>query len=363
MRRQLAAGTLVQAMLLSSASVAAWVAIQGAAVFHGEVCSVFRPTGVVRGLALFDEGRAAIFAGAVYSPVSGPGPVFVAGVYDLTTDPPRLKHRFEGVDAWRVCAGRQHGFVCARDGGLYVYDAHAPGPSLRRLGRHDFRLASVLQCPDDGSIVFVSSSAPQRMLSEDDSSLVHAAAAWDRQSGVRLWHRSDIAVSSSAFMPAGARMFVGLEGGAVLELEPASGATVRQIDRLPGRVCALSVAPGGDRLIFGDLYGNVAVTELSTGRRLWSRRHGTIQCQFAWRGQNVVIATGSKVALVCSQTGQSLAAIGELRLVAGVATAASGEVYACDRGNIVIWNPDAEQAYRVFSPTRDWTSVAAILKR
>ena len=336
-----------QASALSLAAVVGLVVLQGAALFRQEVRDASGPpSSLVRSFAPLDDDRAAIFACSLAASVNGPALVQIGGIYDLTTDPPTLRRRFEGLDPHRVCGSGRRAFLSTCSGEVYSYELTSPCCEPILLGRHDHGYLQALECADDGSIVVATAA--------------RVAMAWNVDARKLLWRRSNIDVSSCRFAPGSRRLFAGLDTGEIVELDPLSGATVGRFLQLAGRVTSITISPGEDCLAAIDMHGNLFVIEIRISLLHWSMRcsKSGLRARFSPDGKTLAIIHPSPtddLGLFCAFSGRRLRGLsGSMGTVAGLAVTSRGTIYAWEGGDILVWDPGQATKLRSFCPARDW---------
>jgi hypothetical protein len=341
-----------QASLLSLAAFTTFVVFQGAVLFRREVRDVSNPpSSLVRDFALVDGGRRGVFACSVASSVSGPAHVEIGGIYDLTTEPPALVHRFRGLDPHSVCCAVRRAFLSTWSGEIYAYDLALAGREPVLLGKHVHPYVQALECSDDASIVVAAAA--------------RVAMAWDAEARRLLWRRDDLEITSCCFLPGGQRLFAGLNTGHIVELDPRSGTEIDRLAQHEGHVASISIAPQGDCLASLDWHGSLLVTELrSDGLRAsnvrWSKRcsNSAMRARFSSDGKTLAIEHASPaddLGLFCARSGRRLRGLSCTDgVIAGLKMSSSGTVYAWEGCDIVAWNPGQTIELRRFTPARDW---------
>jgi WD40 repeat protein len=286
----------------------------------------------VQNMVLLDGDRTALILFTAY-----PWALFensglkVADFYDLSGKSPRRKEPLRHGIPWMIAGSPdgRYAFLCTQAGALYWFDVMITPRQLHYLGSHPNGYGQLLECSDDGALLLMTGGV---------------TTLWDRAAATLLWTRSGSEISSCSFWPGSHRLICGLATGDLVELDPATGLTLRQIDQLPTTVSSLSLSPDGQHVASCDSSGNCKVTELATGRCIWSYGCRTMSVvRFAPDGQSLLVShprPGIDLALFSLDTGQPLATLDDLSWwIKEVRVTREGTAYiACVNGTITTWD-------------------------
>src|SRR4030095_5367367 len=149
-----------------------------------------------------------------------------------------------------------YGFIATTAGDLYSLDLAARSAPVR-LGQHQEKYAFFLGCTADGALLVASG--------------FDGISCWDRAAARCLWRHSDIGLYNGTFVPGTKRFFAALETGPILELDASSVITLRELTNHCGSFIQLDISADGQRLAATNAFGACVVSELATGKSLWSR--------------------------------------------------------------------------------------------
>jgi len=116
-----------------------------------------------------------------------------------------------------------------------------------------------LACSPDG----------RRLLSTGFSTL----CGWDAQCGALSWQRDDFDVNCLAFDNQSRVAVCGMRDGRVVELDLASGGTLRELAKLPYPVRSISVSSSGGLVACVTADGRVLLANWQTGEVIWQDQH------------------------------------------------------------------------------------------
>lgn len=154
-------------------------------------------------------------------------------------------------------------YVGTWDGGIYALDVSGRKATCRRVARHPEKYITQMQCSPDGSLVVATG--------------YKVTAGWNAASGELLW-QGRLGVSCLAFAERAPRLFCGLKGGAIIELDPERGITLATIPAQSSSLKSISVSPHGERLASVTAMGGLALSDVAKGSVLWSARQTFATC-------------------------------------------------------------------------------------
>jgi hypothetical protein len=326
-------------------------AVAGAALLHGSLLSRHEIAAVsedcpcsIGRVSIKDDHASAVVAFTVVDPLGG-AHRHLAGAYDLTAQPPAFEVLCPQLDPWRAvtASGGEHAFISTRDGRLYSLDMRARSGEPLFLGKQDPGHADWLECTPDGSIVVVGWR--------------NLVSVWHRESKRLLWQRADLTCGTIRAEPN--RIVCATEAGEVLEIDLASGRTLRKIAAFEQQQLALAVSPCGRYLASLDYSRHVLISKIHDGSILWSCRCAeVVGPRFSPDGNFVLVAYSSRseqLAIHCAATGRKLRRLSGIpEPIRGLAVSGGGIVFAWGDKTITACNlTTGSIVFRLF-PERDW---------
>jgi hypothetical protein len=236
----------------------------------------------VRDVVLLDQDRTALVLYSVHPPRDH-GNRQAVEIHDLVPNRVRRDGLLSHGLPWLVAASRDshYGFVCSESSGLYWFDVASAPPKLRQIGTSAGDHAEFLLASGDGALVLLVRRA--------------TASVWDRTSGLMIWARDGLPITSCEFVPRSHRVLCGLATGELLELDPKTGRTLRLIENNLHLINSLSISEDGSRIAFGDAGCNCLVRELASGRCLWSHECARAPLvRFATDGESLLVTDPSQ---------------------------------------------------------------------
>jgi hypothetical protein len=338
------------AIVLSAATVIVVVCVQGVLLFPNHVTKAWSPwRTVMRQFCLGYDGRVALVLVTVHPQPYAATPQNALAVGDLSIQPPSFRRLMLDDSPWdAICAPRgAYGFFSTERGDLFWLSLAGPRESPRLLGRHEGAKTRVLQCADDGSVLIAASDQ---------------VTAWDRTAARLLWRRTDISMTSCAFMPGSRTLLCGLENGELVELETATGVNLRMIGQgTPNHesIVNLAVSHSGGCMATVDSRGSCVVTELATGGQIWlhGRKAGG-GVQFSVDGRTLIVPNyddSMNAAMVSFESGDVIRSLRGLSgVIQNVTVTADGTAYLwSSQGTVTAWNLSAGAVTGQFRPLQD----------
>jgi hypothetical protein len=323
---------LLPALGLSAASLAAAVILQGAILFPRQLWTLCEPPkiGILRVMPFSESGWAAVAvvrntrrAGGLYRRVC---------IQNFASGNARVDRLPFAFALWNAASSRSGDrlFVSTPEGDIYSLDLRSPQSSPQLLGTHPAGSVD-LHCATDGSIAFATNQT--------------VSSGWHFDQLNPSWQRTDIFVTSACFHPASPRLFCGLQTGQALELDPHSGATLREFRAHWTIPIALDVSADGKRIAALGDNGTCVVTDLERNQPLWERRFPLPFVCPRFSADGTLLLTPSPIRAPCvnvvsAQTGEPVKELtGAIAEIAGIAVTSSGLVYAWDAaGAISVWD-------------------------
>jgi WD40 repeat protein len=167
--------------------------------------------------------------------------------------------------------------IGGEEGAIYTWDASNSQVAPRSLGRHP------------GSVTLAADHAGRWLVSSND----RAVCLWDLQARQMKWRRNDLMTTKLVTHPVSDRILCGTAQGEVLELDLATGNTLRTIARHgDGSVECLSVSANGMQVASIGDDRRLIVTDWQRAETVWSRpHHPTSQACFSPAG-NTLVSSG-----------------------------------------------------------------------
>jgi hypothetical protein len=298
----------------------------------------------VRSLSICDDGCAALLL------IREPGVLykdsfrFSLAPFSTIDSPTPLRLPMAGLVPWRATGASRgpYGFIATTAGDLYSLDLAARSAPVR-LGQHQEKYPFFLGCTADGALLVASG--------------FDGISCWDRAAARCLWRHSDIGLYNGTFVPGTKRFFATLETGPILELDASSGITLRELTNHCGPFIQLDISADGQRLAATNTHGVCVVSELATGKPLWSRPtripEGTPR--FSPDGSILMVPDQRgrpRVSLFSTASGDLLGElIGAQAAIVGLAVTPQGAVYAWDlSGTVSVWNLGSRRLRFQFQP-------------
>jgi WD40 repeat protein len=362
MKSNLQCGPFILTIGVSFAAVSIMAVVQGTILFRRDISKVLGPPDCsINRLILINDDRSALVCFTVVSPLEKVPHTHAVAIYDLSSEPPSPEFLCPELTPHRVAAPRSGSwiYIATDQGELFALDVEERPHSPIYLGRHDYTHVALLECSDDGSIVTAAG--------------LNIAIAWHRETKQVLWRREDLQAYCGAFVSGGSRFVCGLENGEVLELDAATGETLRKLADHGRWVNELAVSPRGDYMATIDLDDRLIVTDLVRGEVVWSRMlrqfvsgmvpELTVRPVFSSNGQSLAVVDlvhRERIVFVRPSDGlvtHSRASRG--LIVKGLAIAKNGTCYSWDYGATVAeWRPDTDTDIRRFAPVKSWAACA-----
>ena len=204
----------VYAIGISTLTVGTAIAFQSVWFFADEFETLCRPHVGVRQVAVGDSGRAAWTTIASIAAHGQQGADPCVRLHDLTQSPPLCRElRLDSAPTQLACSPQGScGFVSTITGEFFAIDTAADAPQLIQFGLCDSLFPRSIVCSRDSSRVIV---------------VGQGLTAWDRASRQKSWQRADLQSLGGDFDSSGDKFFCCLKRGGILELDAATGATVR----------------------------------------------------------------------------------------------------------------------------------------
>ena len=330
----------VYAIGISTLTVGTAIAFQSVWFFADEFETLCRPHVGVRQVAVGDSGRA---AWATVTSIAAHGQQAAdpcVRLHDLTQNPPLCRElRLNSAPVKIACSSRgSYGFVCTTIGELYAINVAADSPRPIHLGVCEGESTHAIVCSADGSRVLV---AGQRL------------TAWDRASRQKLWQRSDLHATGGDLDACGDTFYCCLKRGGILELDAATGATLRHVGEDDIQTLGLAVSPDGAWLACVEM-AQYRMIDCHTGATRWLK-HGRlpIQPQFLEGGRTVLLTYVQGVAtlaVVDTSTGSPVSAIPYDLQILGLAATSTGSAYIWSTTTIEETDLASGQVLRAFRP-------------
>jgi WD40 repeat protein len=335
----------IAALCLSGAAFAGCVALQAAIFVCHDRSEMDPPDSItVRRVVLTNEGRTALVLHSdhhlqdLFENAS-----HVASIWDVSTREPRFQTQLPQEAIWQIASApaSSYAFVATEAGDLYWLDLATSELALHRLGSFPAGHGRLMECADDGSVVIVAG--------ED-------LTAWDRDSAQLSWRRTDVSVTAVSFLPRSHRVLCGLETGEVIEIDPVTGDTLREVARHRSPVMSIAVSPDARLFASAGTYDECQVTELATGRRVWSHPCVTLAvARFSPDGRLLLLSGAEKEAsmtLFSLSSGEPIARLcGRKGAIKEVTVAGDGTTYVCGaEPTITVWNMAAGSVTACFNP-------------
>jgi len=306
-----------------------FVFVQGRFVFHQELARVLRPEQVcIDRFVPTDDGQRALAVLLSHS-AGDPHIAKVAGLSDLTSEPPTFEPFQVPSTDWISTAQSRSGagFLCLENGNLYWLEQAGAG-GTRYFGTDPMARGGVLAWPDDGSMLVVANGH---------------ITAWDPRAAATLWRRSNLAAISCAFVPGSRRLVCCLQSGEVVELDPRTGDCVRRIARYPHAAAWVGISPDRSRLAVTRRGSDCLMANFQTGETVWTRQfHFTACPQFSADGSSLLVPAldvAPGIAVVSTSSGETVGLLKDGECVAGLHATSAGNVYArCVGGRVTAWN-------------------------
>ena len=325
---------------ISTLIVGIAIALQSVWFYPRELEKLCRPRVIVRQVAVGDGGRVVWATVTSIAAYGQKGADHCVRLHDLRQSPPHCRElRLNAAPEHIACSSQgSYGFVCTREGELYAINVAANSLQPIHLGLCDGELAHEIACSADGSRVIVAGEG---------------LAAWDRASRQMSWQRTDLQNLGGDFDSSGDRFFCCLRRGGILELDAATGATVRHVGEDDFQALGLAVSPDGAWL----------ACQESEQYRMIDRQNGTtrwlkscqlpVQPQFREGGRTVLVANvegGATCAELDSSTGRSVRSFPCELQVVGLAMISTGNAYIWSTTTIEEFDLASGQVVRAFRP-------------
>jgi hypothetical protein len=353
--------TVSVALVVSLLTLVASAAVQGVFFFRRSLQELGQPRlSAVRDVCPIGPGQAAVLF-TVVPDLEKVGLHQFLGIYDESAHRMVLRPLELDIVPWLIggSASSEKLFVVTRERCLYSMDTHCAASSLQYFGCHEPSPPHMLECSEDGSLVVIAS--------------VDIVSGWDTRQRRLLWRRTGLATTAGTFVAGSHRFVCGLECGAMLELDPRTGATRRMVATAGNWVNGLTVSSCETYLAAIDSIGRLSMHDFRTGRELWSRDCAVllggkpVTPRFVPGLEAIVVAyaqRGKRLAVHAAATGKEAAEFQELAGgdVKGLEVTSNGLAYVWDdAGSVTVWEVNSGKVRRRFSPERDvarW-SVAA----
>ena len=235
--------------------------------------------------------------------------------------------------------------VGAADGALYTTNlSHLSAPA--RMGQQT-----------DGEVLCLECTTDERFLVSAGHANLYG---WDLESRALLWRREALEANCIALDPRSRRLICGLRDGQIVELDSASGRTLRLLARMAYPVRQVAISPDGRSVVGIGAEGRILALEASSGECRWqdagSPYHagGFRVASFSPCGKMLVTVAKEdirKLAIWSASTGQWLGYLqGHSRAVAGASFASDGKLYSWGTdGTIRAWNVQQQSSLSVSS--------------
>lgn len=324
---------LVPAIGLSSAAMAAAVILQGVILFPQHLRTLREPPKVeIRRLMAFGSGQCAALLRLQTPLLVGELQNHALCACKLGPDETRPHRLPFDFTLWKVATSRvgSRMFLSSPEGNIYSHDPSLPQSMPRLLGNHPAGFAD-LECAHDGSIAIACNHG--------------ITTGWQYGTPLPLWQRTDTEFTCICFHPASLRLFCGLGTGNGVELDPLSGATLREFHTHWDTPIALDISADGQCIAALGDNGSCVVTDLQQNRRLWERHFPPPVAQPRFSPDGKLLLTPSptrspSLNVVSASTGELVAELkGATAEIAGIEVTSSGLVCAWDAaGSITVWN-------------------------
>lgn len=204
-----------------------------------------------------------------------------------------------------------------------------------------------------GALVMLAADATGQTLIVANEELI---SAWDVPSRRLRWSRSDLIVTSIVGNST-PTIICGTMRGAVLELDPASGATQRVLARHTGAVVCLDISPDGATLASIGAERRLLATDCRQLETMWSQPHSALaQVCFSPAGDTIVSSGFMKDNWMLMAwnvaSGETTAELrGHESVILGMIFDDSGQLYSwsCD-GTIRTWDLGRDQQIDSYTP-------------
>jgi WD40 repeat protein len=318
---------------VSFAAVSAFTGLLGLAFLPTEIQPVQQNVAVTHSLELNDGGVVTLFW-SMPSGYGGGRKHHLAVQREDGADPHSCWTAFEPLSLAKG-PGQDHVLVGALDGSIHLLDiAHSTTESVG-TDRHRGGVIA-LACSADG----------QCLVSQGFSDL----RAWDLTAQRDRWHRTDISPFGFVLSPDSRTAVIATPSEEVLEIDLASGRTLRALARLHSSVLQLALSPDGNTLAILVGSGHLLMLDVHSGAPLWeqpmpfpARQPAARVVAFSSSGRQIVTTNsqlGSALILWDVATGRQLREFrGHRRIVHGAEFASSGELrsWGAD-GTIRVWD-------------------------
>jgi WD40 repeat protein len=253
--------------------------------------------------------------------------------------------------------------VGAADGGLYRINLSVSGsaggawwaePTLQGQGQP---APEPIGQQADGEVLCLECTTDERLLVSAGHANLYG---WDLESRALLWRRDALEANCIALDPRSRRLICGLRDGQIVELDSASGRTLRLLARMAYPVCQVAISPDGQSVVGIGAEGRILTLEASSGECRWQdagspcHAGGFRVASFSPCGKMLVTVAKEdirKLAIWSASTGQWLGYLqGHSRAVAGASFASDGKLYSWGTdGTIRAWNVQQQAPLSVSS--------------
>jgi WD40 repeat protein len=260
----------------------------------------------------------------------GPARPARLAAHSLATNRPRVKILWPQIAPTSIAASLVDDriFVAGQEGAIYLVRASDAQTAPRLLTTQPGGDVRALECSPDGRMLLATATRGVR--------------AWSTDSGDLLWQRDDLSANGVSFDPGSRRLVCGLMDGEVIELDAATGRTLRGVTRMPFAVNEVRISPCGRWLACVGYERRVVLVQWADGDRIW-QSSGPVNCAGSFRvlsfspsGRLLVTAAATDVSHLTiweTATGRTL---GMLRGHEGVMLGAR----FVDEGRLVSWGTD-----------------------
>jgi WD40 repeat protein len=158
-----------------------------------------------------------------------------------------------------------HALVGDWDGGIYSLDLRCEQPEPVHVGQHA-----------DGGVVALASSADGQWILSQGAFQLHA---WNVQDQRELWQSGEVAPYCFVIRPDSTAAIIGSSRGDLIEIDMATGESLRTLARLDSQLLTIGISDLGDKLAVLKANGSVLLLDSHTGLPLWNDEPRT--CQIA----------------------------------------------------------------------------------
>jgi WD40 repeat protein len=244
---------------------------------------------------------------------------------------------------WAIWTGeRRKIFMAGWDSLLYTWDARVPREQPRRLSDHP-QFAEYFACSSDGRLLI---TAGDQLIS-----------AWDLTTHKQLWQRQDCQATCIALQPISASVLCGTFGGDLLELDAATGRTLRTVAKHHGVVRDVAICPTGKQIATIGYDHRLQVADWDNGVTHWSAERNDLGVICFSQAGDMLVSAGSadsswQLFLWDARTGKRLGKLrGHTKAIFGAMFGRDGALYSWSAdGTIRAWDPRGMVSTGVFTP-------------